>query len=605
MQVYKLLLAITLLTLGPSQNSMAHQAQGQPLPIIMDGKFDDWAALSPIYSDPSGDAPAGTVDFGQVWVTNNEQYLFLRFELGAEVLLQDGNEICLFLDTDDNADTGLSVHGIGAELAWTFGQREGRFELNGVENTIEQGVLGIVSAPTVSGTAFEVAIDRNALPDGQNPLFSISSFRFVMEDIQSGDLLPDSPGGISYTFDDTATLPEFEYIPLGKQDPADVRFLSYNVEFDALFDPSRQPAFIRILQATEPDIIGFQEILSHTAEETKAVVESALPSSQGESWYAARSGPDLVVVSKYAVLQTFVIPGWSSGDSNAAFLLDMQSKWGTNLLLLVGHPPCCRNEDGRQRDIDAMMAFVRDAKAEGGELNLEPETPIMILGDMNLVGWKEQLNTLLTGAIVNTNQFGESFSPDWDGSALADLMPRHVALPMTFTWYRESSSFHPGRLDFIVYSDAVLQEGNNYVLFTPAMPADTLEAYQLQPEDATLASDHLPVVGDFQYKALTGSHIEGNNPKAEKRVWSIQQYPNPFVDRFTIGFDLPQPGTVKLTLYNALGQEVDRILDESLPNGAHHIEWNGSELRLPSGVYFLHLQTGYKLITKPILLVTR
>jgi len=604
MRAFISLLVTIFLFLGLPQTSLAYQAERQSSPIVMDGQFDDWAALSPLYSDPSGDAPAGTADFGQVWVTNDEQYLFFSFELGVEVLLQDANEICLFLDTDNNATTGLSIHGIGAELAWTFGQREGRFQLNDV-STIEQGVLGIVSAPTVSGTVFEVAIDRNALPDGQNPLFSNPSLRFVLEDIQSGDLLPDSIGGISYTFDDNTTLPEFDYIPLGKQDPADVRFLSYNVEFDALFDPSRQPAFIRILQATEPDIIGFQEILSHSAEETKAVIESALPLPQGESWFAARSGPDLVVVSKYPVLESFSIPGWNSGDSNAAFLLDMQSKWGTNLLLLVGHPPCCRNEDGRQRDIDAMMAFVRDAKAEGGELDLEPETPIIILGDMNLVGRKEQLNTLLTGTIVNTNQFGESFSPDWDGSALADLSPRHVALPMTFTWYRESSSFHPGRLDFIVYSDAVLQEGNNYVLFTPAMPSDTLEAYQLQLGDATLASDHLPVVGDFQYRALTGSHIEENNPKEGKRDWGIDQYPNPFVDQFTIGFDLPQPGTVTLTLYNALGQEVDTILDEALADGAHHIEWNGSGLSLPSGVYFLRMQTGYHLITKPVLLMAK
>ena len=570
--------------------------------IILDGEFDDWDTLSPAYVDPSGDAPEGSVDFGQIWITNDEQYLFLRFELGVEVILQDFNEICLYLDTDDDASTGLSIQGIGAELSWTFGSREGMFYIGDAGQPISQGVLGVVSAPTVSGTAFEVALDRTAIPDGQRLLFNNETVRLVMWDIQSDDRLPDASGGIEYTFDDNTVLPELENRSLKKQNPDDVRFLSYNVEFDALFDPEKQPAFLRMIRAMAPDILGFQEILSHTAEETRAVVEAALPLPVGQSWYTSRSGPDLVVVSRFPILQTFSIFGWASGDTNAAFLLDMREKWGTELLLLVAHPPCCRNESGRQFDIDAMMAFVRDAQSEGGALDLAPETPIVILGDMNLVGWKEQLNTLLTGDIVNTDQFGSSFSPDWDGSPFADLMPRHVSLPMTFTWYREASSFHPGRLDFIVYSDAVLEAQNNYVLFTPSMPQDSLDVYQLQPGDATLASDHLPVIGDFQYRTSTGT---SNEPKAREYLLSMHSYPNPFLDRFTVSLNVPYSGDVTLTLYNALGQEVSTLLHRSLSDGPHQIQWNASALDLTSGLYFLQVRTGDQLYTEPILRVNR
>jgi hypothetical protein len=68
---------------------------------------------------------------------------------------------------------------------------------------------------------------------------------------------------------------------------------------------------------------------------------------------------------------------------------------------------------------------------------------------------------------------------------------------MTFTWYGQRESFWPGRLDFIIYSDAVVDIGNSFVLFTPAMSEEVLERYRLERWDATTASDHLPVVGDL------------------------------------------------------------------------------------------------------------
>ncbi|MDX1430014.1 MAG: endonuclease/exonuclease/phosphatase family protein [Rhodothermales bacterium] len=485
---------------------LAPSSRGQGARILMDGFFGDWDALSPAHTDPVS-APAGSVDFGRVWITNDERYLFVRIEVGSEILVQEGNEITMYVDADDDPGTGQPVQGIGAELTWHLGSRTGTiYPQAGSPFPVEHAAIGIVTSPTISSADFELAFALDAKPDGTNLLFDGGRIRLFIEDAAGGDRLPDGPGGVSYVFEDASGLPPLDSTPLGKERAADLRLLSYNVERDGLFEAARTPAYRRILRALQPDIIGFQEILQYTAEETEQVVSTALPPPDGEQWHSDRIS-DLVIVSRFPILQSFPIRGVTSNPANGAFLLDLREEWGTNLLLIVAHPPCCRADDARQTEIDAMMAFLRSAMTEGGDVDLDDRTPVVILGDMNLVGFKEQLNTLLTGEIVNTSVFGLSFAPDWDDTDLADLLPRHSSLPMTFTWYNEESSFHPGRLDYMIYTDSVLEPANRYVLFTPSLPGDTLASHGLLPSDATVASDHLPVVGDFRY-ASTGTTNE-------------------------------------------------------------------------------------------------
>ena len=91
-------------------------------------------------------------------------------------------------------------------------------------------------------------------------------------------------------------------------------------------------------------------------------------------------------------------------------------------MVIVAHPPCCSNDQGRQDEIDAFMAFLRESK-DGGEFDIAEDTPIVIVGDMNLVGLNQQVKTLLTGDIINEIEYGQDFLPDWDGTALEDVKP--------------------------------------------------------------------------------------------------------------------------------------------------------------------------------------
>jgi hypothetical protein len=72
-----------------------------------------------------------------------------------------------------------------------------------------------------------------------------------------------------------------------------------------------------------------------------------------------------------------------------------------------------------------------------------------------------------------------------------------------------------------------------------------------------------------------------------------QNYPNPFNPSTRIQFALPQESTVKLKVFNLLGQEVITLADEVRPAGYFFTEWNGTNSlgsRVSSGVFFYRME---------------
>jgi hypothetical protein len=78
--------------------------------------------------------------------------------------------------------------------------------------------------------------------------------------------------------------------------------------------------------------------------------------------------------------------------------------------------------------------------------------------------------------------------------------------------------------------------------------------------------------------------------------------PDPFRDRTSIQFELSCASRVNLTVYNLLGQETRRLIDEGLPAGRHTVTWNGEDewgAKLPGGVYFVRLEVDADAVTHP------
>jgi hypothetical protein len=79
------------------------------------------------------------------------------------------------------------------------------------------------------------------------------------------------------------------------------------------------------------------------------------------------------------------------------------------------------------------------------------------------------------------------------------------------------------------------------------------------------------------------------NSLDEPTSFSLKQnYPNPFNPTTNIQFELPNPGTVTLVVYNILGQEITRLLDrQRVDAGVQEVQFNAQQL--PSGVYFYRI----------------
>ncbi len=80
-----------------------------------------------------------------------------------------------------------------------------------------------------------------------------------------------------------------------------------------------------------------------------------------------------------------------------------------------------------------------------------------------------------------------------------------------------------------------------------------------------------------------------------------QNYPNPFNPSTIISFDLLKSGYTKLTLYDVMGNEVQKLVNESLQKGSYEINFDARNLS--SGTYFYKLTSGNFTKTQKMLLV--
>ena len=73
-------------------------------------------------------------------------------------------------------------------------------------------------------------------------------------------------------------------------------------------------------------------------------------------------------------------------------------------------------------------------------------------------------------------------------------------------------------------------------------------------------------------------------------AFGLSSFPNPFNDRLSITFQLPQAGPVALELYDPLGRLVDELTPKGwFQAGEQRLNWDAAGL--PSGKYLLRLRS--------------
>ncbi len=474
--------------------------------IIVDGVFDDWLHVAVAIDDPVGDGGGSFADIGSVWITNDEEYVYVRFEINVEMNLQTiPGPVRVYFDVDQDASTGWSVGGIGSDFVFMYPERFGAEQTADDFNAAPLGhaYLDHYSGPTYADDEFELRFLRSAvLPIRGEPVFGGDGFDFLIEAQTTGgvatEFAPDAGTVFSYTMTDEPAAP-LEAIEIERCNAGHLRVVTWNVLNNGLF--LRTDIFDRMLSALDPDVVLFQE-LNATGGQVAVVMNAILPIEDGADWQA-NSANGRVICSRYplSLRRNDTTPSTNRGQAMA--LVDLpDDRFDRDVYVISAHMKCCGSIGGsedfrRQQQADANVNWFRDLRTEGGQETLAVGTPILIAGDYNLVGGVQPLRTLLTGDVLDEATYGADSAPDWDGSGMLDVFPRHQAGPATYTWRSPGSSFAPGRLDFVLTTDSVTRVAKSFVFNTADLTAAELATYGVLALDSERASDHLPIVVDL------------------------------------------------------------------------------------------------------------
>jgi len=164
---------------------------------------------------------------------------------------------------------------------------------------------------------------------------------------------------------------------------------------------------------------------------------------------------------------------------------------------------------------------------------------------------------------------------------------------------------------------AELGEGQSFEVEVKAVPGESVRL-AVQGLDAWIGAGALlidPVLGrTYDLKATSTIRLEptvdysryqllvGDAAFLEKARLEVapteyrllQSYPNPFAERTTIEYALPEAGPVRIEVYNVLGQRVRLLVGQSQEAGLHRVTWDGrgdGGEAAASGMYFYVLES--------------
>jgi len=156
------------------------------------------------------------------------------------------------------------------------------------------------------------------------------------------------------------------------------------------------------------------------------------------------------------------------------------------------------------------------------------------------------------------------------------------------------------------------------IIFSDNFMGDIVAIFTI-PEKQTYFSKNVGLVKSYQrektgtvttyelyYAYVNGTtyyhynHIAPATIPAQYKL-SISNYPNPFNSSTTLKYHLPETGDVRLSVFDLSGRLVEELFCGRQAAGDYHYLW--SDKNLPSGVYFLSLQSGNQRIIQKCMLM--
>ncbi len=119
--------------------------------------------------------------------------------------------------------------------------------------------------------------------------------------------------------------------------------------------------------------------------------------------------------------------------------------------------------------------------------------------------------------------------------------------------------------------------------------------------DDNAAWSHPEMWGTAALVTSGGEAIDAEPVVKARRFELSQNYPNPFNASTSISYTIEKAGMVKLTVFDMVGKEVAKLVNEVKNPGDYKVTFDGSNLS--TGIYFYRLETGSNVATQKMMLL--
>jgi len=441
--------------------------------IIIDGEFSDWADIETVTKSDAF--------VREVKLTDDEKYLYGYFQVADSISIQSFNgrvsilfitgsdSLKIIFSRQDNLQTRTYVHtGFGTGIGY---QRYDHFPLDPSHK------LNLIVLPSHQSRRFEFRIEKR-----RDNLFKENTgldvqILFTVNDLTS-ELEP-----VYYKLRNHSFTAFSQPLQKGEND---VRLLTWNVMGDKLKNYS---TFKKIIDAANPDIVMLEEVYEDIQPEKlqeyffpsewhisisdngfgKTVIASRYP-HEYLKWLSSIEYPSDNIrdlINEQPVGSQWMSENNSDGVSSSGAVIKIGDRG--ILFVLVGLT-CCGHGGSWEDTMRILESSLLSERIQ--KLLSEREVPVIISGDLNLVGSVKPLEILRN-----------SKSPPLKVQYMLQHSDRTA-----YTWRTLGESpFGPGRLDYVLVDQSL--ESSGLILKLEDL---------LSEEELECSSDHYPIITDFK-----------------------------------------------------------------------------------------------------------
>jgi len=160
----------------------------------------------------------------------------------------------------------------------------------------------------------------------------------------------------------------------------------------------------------------------------------------------------------------------------------------------------------------------------------------------------------------------------------------------------ESDQIFAGSTSFGVFIS--VDNGETWTDYLSGLSNDNILSFGINSKGILFAGTW----GDGVFRTIQSTlSVETVSTNIPSDFYLLQNYPNPFNPITIIEYTISNDRMVALSIYDIMGKEVARLVNEYKPAGHYEIKFNASNL--PSGIYFYTLTAGNKTITNKFVLL--